>query len=354
LCTALGYQTGCFYNLAAYLQFEDVRAICNELYNDEGTNGITDRAVVVDPQDNEVQQAYLSFIGLPGTELCAGRQDITHRDDPYHRYLGNISWRQNWQSSDALRVTSIPLPKIRLSYAYIYNVNRIFGKGNPLPDRSDYRMDSHAIRLSYSALDWAQLEAFSCLLDFDSADSELLSTATYGGRVQDGVPLGNVDLLMLYAAEFANQREYGENPNDIDLNYYAGELGLTKLFENSAVGAIAAKADYELLEGNGTSAFQTPLGTNHVFRGWADRFLITPADGIQDLYGTVAASVYGANLIVVYHDFSADNDGYDYGTEWDAQLSKTFWEHYTLGLTYATYSANANVANLAQWGGKYG
>lgn len=77
---------------------------------------------MVDPQDNEVQQAYLSFIGLPGTELRAGRQEITHRDDPYHRYLGKISWRQNWQSFDALRVTSIPLPEIGLDYAYIYDV----------------------------------------------------------------------------------------------------------------------------------------------------------------------------------------------------------------------------------------
>lgn len=34
LRTALGYQTGRFYNFVAYLQFEDVRAICNELYND--------------------------------------------------------------------------------------------------------------------------------------------------------------------------------------------------------------------------------------------------------------------------------------------------------------------------------
>jgi hypothetical protein len=113
---------------------------------------------------------------------------------------------------------------------------------------------------------------------------------------------------------------------------------------------IAVKADYELLEGNGTSAFQTPLGTNHAFQGWADRFLITPADGIEALYGTVAASVYGPSLVVVYHDFSADNDGYDYGTEWDAQLSKTFWEHYTLGLTYATNKANANVVYLTRNG----
>ncbi|MGI8738217.1 MAG: hypothetical protein ACR2KU_00775 [Gammaproteobacteria bacterium] len=50
LRTALGYTTGLFYGFAGRLQFEDVRAIGNDLYNDGGTNGIMDRATVVDPR----------------------------------------------------------------------------------------------------------------------------------------------------------------------------------------------------------------------------------------------------------------------------------------------------------------
>lgn len=350
LRTALGYTTGLFYGLAGRVQFEDVRAIGNDLYNDGGTNGITDRAAVVDPEGTEVNQAYLSFAGLLRSELRAGRQEITHREDPYHRYLGNVLWRQNWQSFDAVRFTSEPLPAASIDYSYIWNVNRIFGEDNPLPDRSDYRMDGHAIKLNCAGVEWAELEAFSYLLDFDSAESALLSTATYGGRAQGNVPLGGAGLAGLYAAEFAKQKDYGDNTNDIDLNYYLGELGLGQTFDSAALASLEFKASYEVLEGDGTSAFQTPLGTNHAFQGWADRFLITPPDGVEDLYGTLSASIFGATFMLVYHDFAAENTGYDYGAEWDAVLAKTFAEYYTIGLKYAAYDADEDALNLARNG----
>jgi hypothetical protein len=146
------------------------------------------------------------------------------------------------------------------------------------------------------------------------------------------------------------KKDYGENPNDIELNYYPSEFEFTKAVESATVASLTAKINYELLEGNGVSAFQTPLGTNHAFQGWADRFLITPADGIEDLYGTLSASVLGANFMLVYHEFSADNHDYDYGSEWDAVLTKTFAEHYTIGIKYTAYDADVNALNLARSG----
>jgi hypothetical protein len=350
LRTALGYRTGVFYGFGGYVQFEDVRAIGNELYNDGGTNGIIDRAIVVDPQGTEVNQAYLGFTGLPDTELRAGRQEIAHRPDPLHRYLGNILWRQNWQSFDAFRAVSEPLPALSIDYAYLWNVNRIFGEDNPLPDRSDFPMDSHAIKLNYDGLEWIALESFVYLLDFDNVDSEFLSTATYGGRAQGGPALGSSGTNLLYTAEFASQTDYGENPNGIDVNYYLGELGIGRTFDSSAIPSLEVKLSYEVLEGDGVSAFQTPLGTNHAFQGWADRFLLTPSDGIEDIYGTLSAGAFGAKLMLIYHDLSASNEDYEYGTEWDAVLSKTFAEHYTIGLKYAAYDADQNALNLARNG----
>ncbi|MGH8501616.1 MAG: hypothetical protein ACREVE_03925 [Gammaproteobacteria bacterium] len=350
LRTALGYTTGLFHGFRAYLQFEDVRAIGNDLYNDGGTNGVTDRAAVVDPEGTEINQAYLSFAGLLNSELRAGRQEITHREDPLHRFLGNILWRQNWQSFDAARFTGEPFSAASIDYSYIWNVNRIFGEDNPLPDRSDFRMDGHALKLKYDGLEWAALESYGYLLDFESDTAEFFSTATYGGRVQGGPALGGTGASLLYTAEFAKQTDYGENANDVDVNYYLGELGLGQTFDSAALTSLAFKASYEVLEGDGTSAFQTPLGTNHAFQGWADRFLITPPDGVEDLYGTVTATVYDATAMLVYHDLSADSGGYDYGTEWDVVVTKGFWEHYTLGLKYAAYDADDNALNLARNG----
>ena len=113
--------------------------------------------------------------------------------------------------------------------------------------------------------------------------------------------------------------------------------------------SVTAKVSYEILGGDGgVKSFQTPLGTNHAFQGWADRFLITPGDGIEDLFVTLKANVLGANLMAVYHDLSSNNNNYDYGTEWDLLIEKTFYKHYTIGVKYADYDADQNAFNIAR------
>jgi hypothetical protein len=117
------------------VQFEDVRVIGNDLFDDGGSNNRLDRAQVADPEGTEVHQANLRYEGIPKTVLRLGRQEITHREAPLHRYIGNILWRQNWQSFDGFRVLNLPLPNTIADYSYIWNVNRIFGASNTLTTR---------------------------------------------------------------------------------------------------------------------------------------------------------------------------------------------------------------------------
>ena len=73
LRTALGYSTGLFHGLGAYLQLEDVRALGDDTFNDGGANGIANRAVVVDPEGTEINQANLRYRGLARTTVTLGR-----------------------------------------------------------------------------------------------------------------------------------------------------------------------------------------------------------------------------------------------------------------------------------------
>jgi hypothetical protein len=108
-----------------------------------------------------------------------------------------------------------------------------------------------------------------------------------------------------------------------------------------------AKLSYEVQEGDGTDSFKTPLGTNHAFQGWADQFLNTPAQGLKDAYLTVVGNViFGAKLIVSYHDFETDQDSLDAGNELDVLLEKTFNQHYTVGVKYADYQADDEFPSL--------
>ncbi|MBI4006025.1 MAG: hypothetical protein HY356_05110 [Gammaproteobacteria bacterium] len=347
LRTALGYNTGLLYHFGAYFQVEDVRVIGAEKFNDGGNNNITDRAVVVDPEGTEIHQANLRFEGIPQTILRFGRQEIEHRQAPLHRYIGNILWRQNWQGFDAFRATSRYLPDTVADYAYVWNVNRIFGEDNPLPDRSDFRMDSHFFNVQYNGFRFGKFEPYAYLLDFSNSVSERFSTRTYGLRFDGSYPV-TLQAKILYTGEYARQHDYGGNPNDIGVNYWLGEFGANYTF-GKLVDSVTAKASYEVLGGDGgVESFQTPLGTNHAFQGWADRFLVTPGDGIEDLFVTLKTNIFGATLMAVYHDLSSDKDDYDYGTEWDLLIEKTFLKRYTVGLKYAEYDADKNTLNVAR------
>lgn len=109
------------------------------------------------------------------------------------------------------------------------------------------------------------------------------------------------------------------------------------------------KINYELLEGDGgIDRFTTPLATLHPYQGWADKFLNTPGDGIEDIYFTFSAEVFGARFLAVYHDYNSNNDSYNYGSELNLLLIRPFGKHVTVGLKYADYDANKNFNNVSR------
>ena len=150
--------------------------------------------------------------------------------------------------------------------------------------------------------------------------------------------------------EYADQSDAANNTGDIDAYYFLGEAGL-KFKINSVVESLVLKFDYEFFEGKGgVDRFVSALGTNHAYQGWADRFLITPGDGIEDIYFTALAKIWGATFIASYHNLNSDNLDYSYGDEINLLLTKTFKKHYTLGTKYAFYDADRNSTNIARNG----
>ena len=341
--TTLGYTTGAFHGLNARLLAQDVRSVVIDDFNDAtGRPGSkTDYAVVADPSATDFLEAYLGYTGFANTTVKLGRQIITYRDAPFHRFMGTVLWRQNWQNHDALTIQNKSLPDTVLSYAYSWNVNRIF-TDEAVGAKANFDSDSHFFNGQYSGFKYGKFEAYVYLLDF--ANAAALSTATYGLRFNGGYPVTD-KAKVIYTAEYAKQDDYAKNPANVNENYFLGELG--GVFKTGmAVDNITVKFSYELLTGNGTTAFQTPLATGHAFQGWTDRFLTTPANGIADYYLTAVAGFLGAKLVVSYHDINSDNLSYGYGRELDVQLTKTFAKHYTVGVKYGDYNADSNASNV--------
>ncbi len=65
---------------------------------------------------------------LPGTTLILGRQRIALDDQ---RFVGNVGWRQNEQTFDAVRVVSKSVPTLTVDATYLNQVNRVFGPDSP-------------------------------------------------------------------------------------------------------------------------------------------------------------------------------------------------------------------------------
>lgn len=335
------YKTGTYYGLGIYGEVESIHSLFSNNYAHKSQAKGATYPVIADPNETELNQGYLFYTGLSDTSVKLGRQALTYRDAPFHRHIGTVAWRQNWQTLDAFSVANKSIQDTTLSYAYVWNVNRIFGEDAAEP-WDDFDSASHLINAQYTGFKPVKLEAYAYLYDFKNADA--LSSNTYGLRASGATPVAD-GINAIYTAEYASQSDAADNPNSIDADYLLGELGAKMTFDGP-VKMLLVKASYELQEGNGgADRFVTILGTNHAYQGWADQFLVTPGDGVEDIYLTAVAKAYGMKFVAAYHDFSSDKNSYDYGTEFNIMATKKVAKNYTLGLKYADFNADTNSLN---------
>jgi hypothetical protein len=323
LRTTLSYKTGAFHGFTGFVEFEDVTDLTDDDYNST-QNGKTDYAVIADPEDTSVSQAYLQY-NFADTTAKLGRQKITYRGAPFHRYIGTVLWRQNHQVFDGFSLTNTSLKDTKLSYAYINKRQFV--------NLAQQDMDTHLFNAQYTGLPIGKLEAYGYLVEFDDVPG--LSSKTFGARLSGAQPVSDATKI-IYTAEYATQDDYGNGTMADSQDYMLGEIGVKHK-------GWLAKFSYELQEGDGTSSFKTPLGTNHAFQGWADQFLATPAQGLEDMYVTVVGKVMGAKLVMSYHDFETDQGSLDAGSEFDILLAKKFAKHYTLGVKYSDFEGGDDI-----------
>jgi len=185
-----------------------------------------------------------------------------------------------------------------------------------------------------------KIAGYSYLLSFDSALAN--STDTFGLYVEGALPTPK-DYSLTYRAEYAFQEDGRKSPLDYSANYYTLAL-------NGAYKKYSAGVGYEVLGSDGgTAAFRTPLATLHKFNGWADTFLATPAGGIQDVYAYVGYKYGKVPVKVVYHNFSADEGGGDYGNEIDALATYKINDNWGLVAKYAYFMGSGTRPDVQRF-----
>lgn len=329
LRSRLNYRTREWHGWSLFAEADNNTVLGDDEAYNSTTNGITDRPVVADPEYTEVNQAYVQFKTGALTGV-AGRQRITLDD---HRFIGNVGWRQNEQTYDALTFKGSPLQGVQLHYSWIANVNRVFGPDEGVQP-ANFHGAMHALNGKADFGKAGALIAFGYLLDIENAPA--ISSQTFGLQ-WTGTHAFPATTKLNWIAAYANQRDGGDNPNDYSADYYRLEGGVTR-------GPVGLKAGYEVLGGDDTPnrAFQTPLATLHAFQGWADKFLTTPTGGVADLYLGATGNVGPVALQLVWHDFEAEAFSHDYGSEWDASATYKFGpkKNYEALLKFADYQSD--------------
>jgi len=313
----LGYTTARWRGFGLRGELEWIRAVGFDDEFDEGGGNTPDRSefpVVADPDGTEMNQIYLSWAGGPITARL-GRQRI-HLDN--QRFVGGVGWRQNEQTYDALSLR-FERGKLDGFYAYLANVNRIFGDDVPAGDHD--QDGTHLLNVGVDTGGAGKAGVYYYGIDND--DAPAFSTHTLGARLDGSWSAAEPEangLELSWLVELAWQRDAANAPLDYTAGYYHARLGAAHRGLSAAIG-------WERLAGNDDpgEAFRTPLATLHAFQGWADRFLATPDAGIDDRYVKLGARFAGWQAGLRYHDFDAETGDADFGEELDLHIGRAFF-----------------------------
>jgi len=294
-------------------------------------NGHGDRPLVADPKNTELDQLYVAYSdGAFGATL--GRQAINLDNQ---RYIGAVGWRQNEQTFDALAISYQFNDRFTGRYDYLAQAIRIFGDDHPNELLAHRDLEGHLLNLS-ARVAHGTLTGYGYLVEDRDVESD--SNATWGlryvGKGDDARPWG-------LSLDLARQSDYADSPLDYSAGYWAIE-------PSYRFGKITLKAGYEALGADAGGSFRTPLATGHAFNGWADRFLSTPANGLDDLYVGAAGPLGKGNWSVTWHDFSAARGSADYGSEFDAHYARPLGHGFTGLVKYANYQSNGFGADVTK------
>lgn len=322
LRTELSLTTGQYKGFSITVALEDVRAVAGIDDYSVPPAGFKpgEYSVIADPETTELHQGYLQY-QTEGLTLKAGRQIIALDG---HRFVGHVGWRQDWQTFDALSA-GYKRGQFSAYYAYVTQRNRIFAEA------ADMDSKDHLLNASYAS-DFGKFTAYAYLLETDNDIDNSLNTygISYSGKYTADT------LTWLYAAEFATQTNDAAGV-EYDADYTMLEGGVV-------FGGVTAKVNYEVLgSDDGMYGFATPLATLHKFNGWSDQFLVTPAQGLEDLSVSLSGKAYQGKWLVAYHNFEADKASdtvSDLGSELNVQYVTKLGDAFTLGVKYATYSAD--------------
>lgn len=376
LRSLIGWQTAPYKNFSFGVQLTNVTKF-NDNFND-GTNNVlinapsnqprnVEYAKIVDPSDTDINQLYVDWTGLKNTKFRLGRQQV-NLDNV--RFIGDIAFRQVMQVFDGASVLNKSIPDTEVYLAHFERVKQITtesrGDGALEVANVRYRISPTEFLVGYAYLDGFENLGFGRAWFGNAGNTPANKAAGKVGNINefadqgnkvfgvrlDGIHPFNPNVRALYTAEYAKQDDYNGGDNRIDAHYY-------KLGGGVGIDNFSVRVDQELLSSNdGKYAFQTPFGTNHLFQGWVDKFLSTPAEGIKDTFITATYKYGDFAFFADYHVIDSDEDfhtvgskaatdGDRFGKEWNAAVTYNYDKNIMAKVEYGKFTEDDHYSLVA-------
>jgi hypothetical protein len=317
----LNYQTGAYKGFDGFVQAQYVGPI-GDHYSPEDP----DYDVITDPEEFRFHQAYLGYTGYDSRAQFGAQEIILDNA----RFIGNVGWRLNAQSFNAISVANHSISNVALYYAYADSINRIDGE-------MDHDRQYHLVNAAWNVSSNNTLAGFAYLQRNDNPGIDKLDT--YGLRLWGNCDLGYHEFI----AAVQRDAYYGSAFIEADLD------------------AIKLGGGVEYISGGNENneRFRTLDGTAHKFNGWADQFAAGPAstatgalegglvDGYVQITGKAGEKV---TLQGVYHYFNTadETDGGfkgEYGQEIDVMAKVPVCDRFSLLAKAAFYIKGENDAD---------
>ncbi len=321
----VGFKTKSFYGFSALVEGEFSQSIIDDYTSgDPGADPVRPgNTVISDPETNELNQAYLQYTGYD-TTVKVGRQRIIYDNSAF---IGNVGWRQNEQTFDAISLTSTFFEGLTFNYAYINQVNRIFGSEALVQTNQFVMGEIHLLNLSYTGIEGVTLGAYGYFMDFDAPDG--WDNDTFGITAK-----GKICDVVLYG-EFAYQKEAGP-ANDEEALY--AHVTATKTFGKQSLTLGVEHLD---------AGFQTPLATVHAFNGFADVFIGQRINGtlagLTDVYLSHTLPIFaGIKWTNTLHAYGDNEVSTGLGWEYNFVLAKKFDDHFSAVIEISHFETESN------------
>lgn len=319
-----GLKTAEWHGFSALVEGEFTGAIIDD-YNG-GAPGVHPfdpaNSIVADPQNAELNRAFLQFHGYD-TTIVAGRQRIIYNNSAF---VGNVGWRQNEQTYDAASIGYETDSGFKVSYAWVGQVNRIFG-AQASGALSTVDSNVHLLNAGFAPCETVTFGGYAYLMDFQEAAVNGWDNNTYGIFVD--APLGGLKTH----AEFAVQNEAGPL-NDQEALYF--HVNVSKDIQGFTLTGGVEQLD---------NGFQTPLATLHSMNGFADTTdglrAAGTTGGLTDSFLSVTAQLpWELKWTNVAHFFGDNSVGTDFGFGWDSLLVKKFDDHFSATAMVGYFDSN--------------